>query len=85
MISSTKDSLIILILKIKKIEGNLSYFDARKNTIQPIYFTMKFFKFYSNEKVGDKTFYSGIINFYPFFSKLEVNLKSINIKDLLDK
>ena len=70
--------------KDKKIEGNLSYFDARKKYDTTYIFHNDILKFYSNEKVGDKTFYSGIINFYPFFSKLEVNLKSINIKNLLD-
>ena len=69
--------------KNKKVEGNLSYFDARKKYDTFYTFHNDILKFYSNEKVGDKTFYSGIINFNPFFSKLEVNLKSINIKNLL--
>ena len=52
--------------KNKKIEGNLSYFDARKKYDTAYTFHNDILKFYSNEKVGDKTFYSGIINFSPF-------------------
>ena len=69
--------------KNKKIEGNLSYFDSRKKYDTAYTFHNDILKFYSNEKVGDKTFYSGIINFSPFSSKLEINLKSINLKNLL--
>ena len=69
--------------KNKKIEGNLSYFDARKKYDTAYTFHNDILKFYSNEKVGDKTFYSGIINFSPFSSKLKINLKSINLKNLI--
>ena len=42
--------------KNKKIEGNLSYFDARKKYDTAYTFHNDILKFYSNEKVGDKTF-----------------------------
>ena len=69
--------------KNKKIEGNLSYFDSRKKYDTAYTFHNDILKFSSDEKVGDKTFYSGIINFSPFSSKLEINLKSIDLKNLL--
>ncbi len=69
--------------KNKKIEGNLSYFDARKKYDTAYTFHNDILKFYSSEKVDDKTFYSGIINFSPFSSKLKINLKNIDLKNLL--
>ena len=69
--------------KNKKIEGNLSYFDARKKYDTAYTFHNDILKFHSSEKVDDKTFYSGIINFSPFSSKLNINLKNIDLKNLL--
>ena len=69
--------------KNEKIQGNLSYFNARKKYDTTYTFHNDILKFYSNEKVGGKTFYSGIINFSPFSLKSEINLKSIDLKNLL--
>ncbi len=69
--------------KDKKIKGNLSYLDARKKYDTAYTFHDDILKFYSSEKVGDKTFYNGIVNFSPFSAKLEINFKSINLKNLL--
>ncbi len=69
--------------KNKKIEGNLSYFDSRKKYDTLYTFHNDILKFYSDEKVGDKSLYNGIINFSPFSSNLEINLKSINLRNLI--
>ena len=69
--------------KNKKIEGNISYFDSRKKYDTIYTFHNDILKFYSNEKVGSKTFYSGIINFSPFSSKLEINLKKYRFKKFI--
>ena len=69
--------------KNKKIKGILSYFDARKKYDTAYSFHNDILKFYSNEKVGDNALYNGIISFSPFSSKLEINLKSINLKNLI--
>ena len=69
--------------KNKKVKGSLSYFDARKKYDTAYTFHNDILKFYSNEKVGDKALYNGIINFSPFSSKLKINLKSINLKNLI--
>ena len=69
--------------KNKKVKGSLSYFDARKKYDTAYTFHNDILKFYSNEKVGDKALYNGIINFSPFSSKLKINLKSINLRNLI--
>ncbi len=69
--------------KNKKVKGRLSYFDARKKYDTAYTFHNDILKFYSNEKVGDKALYNGIINFSPFSSKLKINLKSINLRNLI--
>ena len=69
--------------KNKKVKGSLSYFDARKKYDTAYTFHNDILKFNSNEKVGDKALYNGIINFSPFSSKLKINLKSINLRNLI--
>ena len=77
-----KKFINIIDFKNKKKEGSLIYFDARKKYDTIYSFHNDILEFYSLEKIGDKTFYSGIIDFSPFSTKLLVNLKSINLKDL---
>ena len=40
--------------------------------------------FNSNQKIDDNFFYNGNLNFSPFSSYLQVNLKTINLKKLLN-
>ncbi len=69
--------------KNEKKDGKLSYFDARKKFDTVYTFHNDILKFYSEEKVDNKNFYSGIINFSPFSSMLHVNLKSIDLRDII--
>ena len=69
--------------KNKKKDGILSFFDSRKKYDTLYTFNGDELNFLSNEKIGEKPFYSGVVNFSPFSSKLEINLKSINLKNLI--
>jgi len=63
--------------------GSLSYLDSRKKYDTNYTFNNDSLKFFSDEKVDDKFFYTGVIDFSPFSSNLQINLKSINLKKLL--
>ena len=69
--------------KNKKKEGNLIYFDTKKKYGTIYTFHNSILNFYSEEKERDKPFYNGIINLSPFYSKLQLNLKNINLKNLI--
>ncbi len=64
-------------------KGKISYLDRGKKYDTNYTFDEKTFKFFSAEKIDDKYFYSGVINFSPFSSNLKVNLKNIDLKKLL--
>ena len=70
--------------KNTKKDGIISFFDARKKYDTVYTFDGDELNFSSNEKLGVRPFYSGFVNFSPFFSKLEINLKSINLKNLIN-
>jgi len=69
--------------KNKKKEGIISFFDSRKKYDTVYTFDGGELNFLSNEKIGERPFYSGVVNFSPFSSKLEINLKSIDLKNLI--
>ena len=69
--------------KNKRKEGNLSFFDSRKKYDTSYSFNKDILSFNSEEKIGNKSFYNGVINFSPFSTNLKVNLKSVNLKNLL--
>ena len=50
--------------------GSLSYYDSRKKYNTNYTFNNDSLKFFSDEKVDDKFFYTGVIDFSPFFSNL---------------
>ena len=63
--------------------GNLSYYNSRKKYDTFYELDNKTLKFNSEEKIDDNFFYKGSINFSPFSSKLQVNLKNIYLRKLL--
>ena len=73
----------IIDYKKKKREGKISYLNARKKYDTFYSFDKDVLSFNSNEKIGDNFFYNGNLNFSPFSSYLRVNLKTINLKNLL--
>ena len=40
--------------------------------------------FDSNQKINDKSFYKGFVNFKPFYSDIEINLRSFDLFNLID-
>ena len=40
--------------------------------------------FDSNQKINDKSFYKGFVNFKPFYSNIEINLRSFDLSNLID-
>ncbi len=70
--------------KKKKKEGKLSYLNARKKYDTFYSFDKDVLSFNSNQKIDDNFFYNGNLNFSPFSSYLQVNLKTINLKKLLN-
>ena len=79
-----KKFINVINFKNEKKVGNLSYFDSGKKYDTAYTFHNDVLNFYSNEKIDDKSFYNGIVNFSPFSSRLQVNLKSINLKNLVE-
>ena len=67
----------------KKIEGNLSFLDSRKKYDTTYSISKDILKFNSSEKIDNIPFYSGVINFSPFFSDIQINLKSIDLKNFI--
>ena len=78
-----KKFINVIDFKNEKKAGNLSYFDSGKKYDTAYTFHNDVLNFYSYEKTDDKFLYNGIVNFSPFSSKLQVNLKSINLKNLV--
>ena len=79
-----KKFINVIDFKNEKKAGNLSYFDSGKKYDTAYTFQNDVLNFYSNGKIDYKSFYNGIVNFSPFSSKLRVNLKSINLKNLIE-
>jgi len=63
--------------------GILSYLDSRKKYDTSYKFDKDVLKFNYNKRASN-FFYSGVVNFSPFSSSLQVDLKNINLKDLLE-
>ena len=78
-----KKFINVIDFKNKKKVGNFSYFDSGKKYDTAYTFHNDVLNFYSYEKIDKKFLYDGVINFYPFSSKLRVNLKSINLKNFI--
>ena len=78
-----KKFINVIDFKNKKKAGNFSYFDSGKKYDTAYIFDNDLLNFYSKEKINDKYLYNGIVNFSPFSSKLQVNLKSVNLNNLI--
>ena len=64
--------------------GKLSYLDTRKKHDTNYTLNKDVLNFNSDEKIDDGFLYNGNINFNPFSSFLEINLKDINLKNHLN-
>ena len=78
-----KKFINVIDFKNEKKAGNLTYFDSGKKYDTAYTIHNDVLNFNSNEKIDDKSLYNGVVNFSPFSSKLQVNLKSINLKNLV--
>ncbi len=63
--------------------GSLIYLDSRKKYITDYTFNKDDLKFNSNLKIDDNFFYEGFMKFSPFSSRLNVNLKNINLEKVI--
>ena len=62
--------------------GIINYLDKGKKYDTNYTFDKETLKFSSEEKINDKPIYSGLINFSPFSSSLQVYRKNINLSKL---
>ncbi len=68
----------------KKInQGTLSFLQSNKVYNTRYEFDDETFKFYSEKKIGNLDSYNGKINFIPFSSNINLNLKNIDLKNLI--
>ena len=64
--------------------GLLSFFGSRKRHNTKYEFNKDTFKFYSEEKTKNKFLYKGDINFSPFSSDTQINVKNISLANLFN-
>ena len=64
--------------------GLLSYFDSRKKHETNYKIHKDNLEFYSDVKVDNKFLYKGNVEFSPFTSNIDINLKNINLSNFLN-
>ena len=64
-------------------DGKLSFLQSNKVFNTKYKFDKNSFQFFSEKKIEDQDHYNGIINFFPFSSNINVNLKDLDLKNLI--
>lgn len=64
-------------------DGTLSFIQSNKVYNTGYKFDKNSFQFFSEKKVEKLDFYNGIINFFPFSSNINLNLKDVDLKNLI--